>query len=303
MKNIQKALCLMLVLCLTLVAGAALAQDYTATEKGFGGDVTVTLTIENNEIVAAKAEGASETDGVGSKAIENLPAAMVEQNSVKVDTVASATITSNAVLAAAEKALAEAGLKPEDLAGKEVTKEVQLAEPTFENPDVIVVGAGSSGVNAAIAAANAGAKVYLIEKNDDVGGSIRFAGGTTSAAGARQQIEAGVEDSPENFAEDIVRMGGGTNIPELTKKHTECAAAAIDWLDDLGADFGDRQPKMSSSYDAFNVPREYRVKGGGKAIIALIRPLLDEQGLAPASSRPALSSRDQRSLLQALSLQ
>ena len=277
MKNIQKALCLMLVLCLTLVAGAALAQDYTATEKGFGGDVTVTLTIENNEIVAAKAEGASETEGVGSKAIENLPAAMVEQNSVKVDAVASATITSNAVLAAAEKALAEAGLKPEDLASKEVTKEVQLAEPTFENPDVIVVGAGSSGVNAAIAAANAGAKVYLIEKNDDVGGSIRFAGGTTSAAGARQQIEAGVEDSPENFAEDIVRMGGGTNIPELTKKHTECAAAAIDWLDDLGADFGDRQPKMSSSYDAFNVPREYRVKGGGKAIIALIRPLLDEQ--------------------------
>lgn len=277
MKNIQKALCLMLVLCLTLVAGAALAQDYTATEKGFGGDVTVTLTIENNEIVAAKAEGAGETEGVGSKAIENLPAAMVEQNSVKVDAVASATITSNAVLAAAEKALAEAGLKPEDLASKEVTKEVQLAEPTFENPDVIVVGAGSSGVNAAIAAANAGAKVYLIEKNDDVGGSIRFAGGTTSAAGARQQIEAGVEDSPENFAEDIVRMGGGTNIPELTKKHTECAAAAIDWLDDLGADFGDRQPKMSSSYDAFNVPREYRVKGGGKAIIALIRPLLDEQ--------------------------
>lgn len=108
MKNIQKALCLMLVLCLTLVAGAALAQDYTATEKGFGGDVTVTLTIENNEIVAAKAEGASETEGVGSKAIENLPAAMVEQNSVKVDAVASATITSNAVLAAAEKALAEA---------------------------------------------------------------------------------------------------------------------------------------------------------------------------------------------------
>ena len=56
MKNIQKALCLMLVLCLTFVAGAALAQDYTATEKGFGGDVTVTLTIENNEIVAAKAQ-------------------------------------------------------------------------------------------------------------------------------------------------------------------------------------------------------------------------------------------------------
>lgn len=44
------------------------------------------------------------------------------------------------------------------------------------------------------------------------------------------QIEAGVEDSPENFQADIVRMGGGTNVAELTKKHTECAAAAVDWL-------------------------------------------------------------------------
>lgn len=196
---------------------------------------------------------------------------------MKVDAVASATITSNAVLAAAEKALAEAGLKPEDLVANEVVEEATVVEPTFADPDVIVIGAGSTGVNAAIAAAKAGAKVYLIEKNDDIGGSIRFAGGTTSAAGARQQIEAGVEDSPENFAEDLVRMGGGTNIPELTRKHTECAAAAVDWLDDLGADFGDRQPKMSSSYDAFNVPREYRVTGGGKAIIELIRPLLDAE--------------------------
>lgn len=277
MKNLQKVLCLMLTLCMALCVSGAFAQDYTATEQGFGGDVTVTLTVEDGVIVAAKAEGANETDGIGSKAIEALPAAMVETNSVKVDTVASATITSNAVLAAAEKALAEAGLKPEDLVANEVVKEATVVEPTFADPDVIVIGAGSTGVNAAIAAAKAGAKVYLIEKNDDIGGSIRFAGGTTSAAGARQQIEAGVEDSPENFAEDLVRMGGGTNIPELTRKHTECAAAAVDWLDDLGADFGDRQPKMSSSYDAFNVPREYRVTGGGKAIIELIRPLLDAE--------------------------
>ena len=60
-------------------------------------------------------------------------------------------------------------------------------------------------MNAALEAATNGAKVYLIDKNDDMGGSIRFAGGTTSAAGAKMQIEAGVEDSPENFQADIVR--------------------------------------------------------------------------------------------------
>lgn len=267
-----------MVLALMLALGlspAALAADYTATAQGFGGDVTVTLTIEDGVLKNVKAEGASETDGIGTKALEQLPAAMVAQNRVDVDTVSTATVTSNAVLAAAADALAQAGVT---LTPVEAAPEApEAAKPTFENPDVLVIGAGFSGMNAALEAANNGAKVYLIDKNDDMGGSIRFAGGTTSAAGAKMQIEAGVEDSPENFANDIVRMGGGTNVPELTQKHTENAAAAVDWLDELGADFGDRQPKMSASYDAFNVPREYRVTGGGKAMVELVRPLLMEQ--------------------------
>lgn len=266
------------VLALMLALGlspAAMAEDYTATAKGFGGDVTVTLTIEDGVLKNVKAEGASETDGIGTKALEQLPAAMVAQNRVDVDTVSTATVTSTAVLTAAADALAQAGVT---LTPVEVAPEApEAVKPTFENPDVLVIGAGFSGMNAALEAANNGAKVYLIDKNDDMGGSIRFAGGTTSAAGAKMQIEAGVEDSPENFANDIVRMGGGTNVPELTQKHTENAAAAVDWLDELGADFGDRQPKMSSAYDAFNVPREYRVTGGGKAMVELVRPLLMEQ--------------------------
>ena len=277
MNFFKKTTALLLTLVLMFsVTSLALAQEYTGTAKGFGGDVTVTLTIEDNTITAATALGESETDGIGTKPLEQMPQAMVAANSVEVDTVSAATITSEAVLAAAVDALAQAGLKPEDLAKNEVpAEEKEAVKPAFENPDVIIIGAGFTGMNAAIAAADAGAKVYLIEKNDEIGGSIRFAGGTTSAAGAKMQIEAGVEDSPENFAEDIVRMGGGTNIAELTQKHTENAAAAVDWLDEIGADFGDRIPQMSSSYDAFNVPREYRVQGGGKAMVEIVRPLLE----------------------------
>ena len=188
MKKTRIGISLLLVLTLALFASVGSAQEYSATAKGFGGDVTVTLDIEDGAIVGASAEGASETDGIGSKAIEQMPAAMVEQNAVDVDIVASATITSNAVLEAAKAALAAAGLAPEDLESREAAPE-EIVEPAFEDPDVIIVGAGSTGMNAAIAAAEAGAKVYLIEKNDDVGGSIRFAGGTTSAAGAQMQID------------------------------------------------------------------------------------------------------------------
>lgn len=277
MTQLKKAAAFLLTfIMLFSLTAVASAQEYSASTKGFAGDVTVTLTIEEGVITAASATGDLETDGIGTKPLEQMPQAMVQANSVLVDAVSSATITSQAILDAAKQALAQAGLAPEDLAAKDVVpQEKDPIKPAFENPDVIIIGAGFTGMNAAIAAADAGAKVYLIEKNDEVGGSIRFAGGTTSAAGAKMQIEAGVEDTPENFADDIVRMGGGTNIAELTKKHTENAAAAIDWLDELGADFGDRQPQMSSSYDAFNVPREYRVQGGGKAMVDVIKPLLD----------------------------
>ncbi len=271
----KKLFSLLLVLVMTFsVFTLAYAEEFTGTAKGFGGDVTVTLTIEDNKITNAEAVGEGETDGIGTKALENLPALMMESNSLELDVISSVTVTSKAVLEAAEQALAAAGLKKEDLEKVEVLAK-EKAKPTFENPDVIIIGAGFTGMNAAVAAADAGAKVYLIEKNDDVGGSIRFAGGTTSAAGAKMQIDAGIEDSPENFAEDIVRMGGGSNVTELTQKHTEKAAEAVDWLDEIGADFGDREPKMSSSYDAFNVPREYRVQGGGKAMVELVRPLLN----------------------------
>ena len=270
----KKSLSVLLALALALCLGTTvMAEDYSATAKGFGGDVTVTLTLEDGKLTAVKAEGASETAGIGTMALEQLPEAMVAQNSVDVDAVASATVTSEAVLSAAADALSQAGVTLEALAP--APAEPEAAKPAFEDPDVIVIGAGFSGMNAALEAAENGAKVYLIEKNNAMGGSIRFAGGTTSAAGAKMQIEAGVEDSPENFQADILRMGGGTNIEELTRKHTERAAAAIDWLDSLGADFGDRQPKMSSSYDAFNVPREYRVQGGGTAMVELVKPLIE----------------------------
>lgn len=272
----KRIITLLVALCMLLPLYAqAAASTGTGTAQGYGGDVIVTLTVEDGVITALEAKGEQETAGIGGKAIEEMVAAMLEKNTVEVDTITEATKSGKALLEAAAAALENAGLKPEDLKAVAAPAE-EAVGPAFADPDVIVVGAGFSGINAAIAAADSGAKVYLIEKTASIGGSIRFAGGTTSAAGAQMQKDAGVEDSPENFLNDIVRMGGGTNIEELTRRHTERAAAAIDWLDGLGADFGDRQPKMSASYDAFNTPREYRVTGGGSALLAAVTPLLDQ---------------------------
>ena len=52
------------------------AGTYTAEAAGFGGQVKVTVTVSETEITEVTAEGANETVGIGSNAIEKLPAAI-----------------------------------------------------------------------------------------------------------------------------------------------------------------------------------------------------------------------------------
>jgi len=172
MKRIA-ALLLTLVMVLTMVP--AMAETATGTAKGFGGDVTVTLTVENGVITAAKAEGADETPGVGTPALENLPAAMVAGNTVNVDVVAGATFTSNGVIEAAKAALVAAGLNPDDYMTK---AEAVKAEDAVYEADVVIVGAGGAGMTAALTAVENGAKVIIVESQAAVGGnSVRATGG------------------------------------------------------------------------------------------------------------------------------
>lgn len=94
---------------------ANVSGDFTGTAQGMGGDVTVTLTIKDNHLEDVKAEGKNETKGLGDKAIEKMTQEMIDNASVEVDTVSGATVSSTAMLNAAQDALTSAGLKASDL--------------------------------------------------------------------------------------------------------------------------------------------------------------------------------------------
>ena len=167
------AMLIALVMVLTMVP--AMAESFTGTAKGFGGDVTVTLTIDNGVITDAKAEGADETPGVGTPALEKLPAAMMAGNTVNVDVVGGATFTSNAVIEAAKAALVAAGLNVDNYMTK---VEAAKAEDATYDVDVVIVGAGGAGMTSALTAAEKGAKVIILESQAAVGGnSVRATGG------------------------------------------------------------------------------------------------------------------------------
>jgi len=162
---------------------------YEGTAVGQGGEsnpVKVAITLKDGKIADVKIEGPGETDGIGTKAIEAFPAEMIERNTVEVDAISGATITSKAIVEAATAALAEAGLKPEDLESVEAAAAAPAEDMSVET-DVVVVGMGGAGMAAAITAAEAGKDVVIIESQAMGGGnSVRATGGLNAAKTAAQ---------------------------------------------------------------------------------------------------------------------
>lgn len=94
-------------------------KTYTATVKGYGGDVTVDVTVgDDGTINALNVDAPEETVEVGGKAATKIAKAIIAKQSLAVDTVSGATITSNAVISATESALKEAGVDTEALKKK-----------------------------------------------------------------------------------------------------------------------------------------------------------------------------------------
>lgn len=98
--------------------------------------------------------------------------------------------------------------------------------------DIIVIGAGGCGLMAALVAAKKGARVLLLEKTDKPGGGTAFSSRGIRAAGSRCQREAAIEDSPERYAQDILRRNNNESDVALTKHLTEISGRVADFLAD-----------------------------------------------------------------------
>lgn len=87
------------------------AGTYSAEADGFGGALKVDVTVDENAITAVEVTENAETDGIGSVAVEQLPATIVEAQGVEVEAVAGCTVSSNAIIEAVTAALDEAVVK------------------------------------------------------------------------------------------------------------------------------------------------------------------------------------------------
>ena len=264
------SLILMVIMVMTCSMTAAFADGYNAgTYEGVGtgnnGDVKVTVTFSENQIVTVDVSEHSETPGVSDPAIERIPADIVAQQSLSVDTVSGATNTSNAILNAVADAVQQAGGDVEALRNMEAAA-VEKAEQE-ENTEILVIGGGMAGMAAALEAVQQGAKVTLIEKNAATGGTLAIAGGYLIACDAGIFDSANVADSLDDFRKaweaHMAYSGVDSGYPDWERWESVVGdtGKTVDWLSESGVSF-EEAPYMGFDGGAYPVAKHEKAGAG-----------------------------------------
>lgn len=208
---------------------------YTAQVNGHNAPLTVQVTVGKNRIEKIDYSKNLETIGVGRVALDIVSKKILDHQSVGVDAVTGATISSFALMQGVKDCLKQAG---GDMTA--LTKHVEQ-HPAVEakyQADVVVVG--GAGLAAAISAYQAGAKhVLVLEKLGFVGGSTNVSEGALNAVDPVRQGRQGIEDSVAKFYDQTIKGGHNKGTPALVHYLTENSMNSVDWLEDLGVKFKD----------------------------------------------------------------
>ena len=250
--------------CLRQAQGIAAAEaaplaDGTYQGEGFGFNLTkrvpVTVEVKDGRIAAVEVGENGETNGFIDTVIAKFIPRVIESQSLAVDAITGATASSNGVRQGIENALKGAGL---DLSGMYAPIAKKDAHEEYET-DVLVVGMGSSGTTAALAAAEKGVKVLAIDKAGKWGGT----GATTSGpanVNAPSQVAAEIVDWKDPIQGQHTKAPGEPLVdadalyetwldyttvdgvqgakPELIAKVVYESGETCDWLQDYGFAFG-----------------------------------------------------------------
>ena len=144
-------------------------------------------------------------------------------------------------------------------------------------PDILIIGAGTAGICAALSAADNGARVTVIEKTSCAGGSMLMSGNTISGAGTSIQENQEIADSPDLHYQDSLAMGE-INIPELLRLYVDNAGSTIDWLQREGVKFEEKcvVPVEHAPYSRL---RTHILCGAGKGLYNSLAKALERRGV------------------------
>lgn len=246
------------------------AGTYTTEVTGHNAPYTMTVTFSDDAITAIDTSANQESLGVGADALKALQQQAIDNQTINLDAVTGATLSSLSL---------QTGL--EDCAKQAQAFEVLSEAPAPEKPaveevydaDVCVVGGGGSGLAAAIAAVQAGASVIVLEKCGITGGSTNVSEGALNAVDPERQEPQGIEDSIPTFYETTMKGGHNTNNPELVHFLTDNALDSVHWLESLGVEFKD---EIGSATGSLGQRSHYPATPSGNTYIRSFQQFIDD---------------------------
>ena len=271
-------------------AGAELkAGTYTASATGMDGEVKVTVEVADNRIKSVSIED-NETAGVGDKALALIADQVIEHQSLAVDSISGATVSSAAMKKALEDALSQAGADLKDWRGRKIPVEVKDEDFTY---DIVVVGAGYAGIQAALKASLDGAKVALLEKLGIVGGTSIFSSGAFVAAFTKEEVPEKVQiwiNRNTEFLNKIDRdklNKAMENAPEIIALYSEMGIHGKPYKGTgWGIDASEKAIKNASTVKLADVAVHAK---GGEYLLDTLMKRLEKNGVDVFVNTPATS--------------
>ena len=240
---------------------------YTATAASYAelyglattGSMTMTATVKDGKFESITIDESTDTDIIGGMAFPILIDEVLTSQSLAVDSVSGATVSSNGFFTAIKDIVVQAG---GSIATYSKPVEKPTAVATTYDCDVLVIGAGMAGLTAATEAAEAGASVILLEKNNVYSSSTTRSVGYVVGAETALQKANGIEDTEEALYNAYVELYGDEEAIDLDllKVLAYNSSELNEWLVGHGVEFQDVICKSVKGCRA--VPRIHTTTGG-----------------------------------------
>lgn len=258
-------------------ATAALKDGtYTAEVVGHNAPMTVQVTIANGRIANVGTVKNLESFGVGKVALEKTGDRIIRDQSINVNNVTGATLSTMALKAGVKKCLEQAGATPEEIQKFSKKPQPISTKPIVEEADVAVIGGGGTGMAAALSALEHGAqKVVILEKLGYMGGSTNVSGGALNAVDDKRQKAQGIKDSIETFYNSTMKGGHNVGTPELVHYLTDNAYHTVEWMETEGVKFKD---KIGAATGSLGQRSHYGIKPAGWAYTSEFEKQLKRYG-------------------------
>lgn len=269
---------------------AALAMTdgtYTAAAQGYKGPIELSVTIKDNQIAAIDVLSHKETGIIGGSAISLLADAIVAEQSLAVDSISGATVTTAGFMTAISDAVGQAGEGSAALL-RSRTIPVRAAVKQDYDCDLVIIGAGMAGLCAAIEAVDNGLDVLVLEKLDVLGGSTSRSEGYVMGADTDFQKENGVYDTVEAFYEDIYSLYQIEPMlnAEMVKKICYDSKSLIPFLQANGVTF--EKLVAVSTFDPRATPRNHCSTNKGSGLMTTLYNSAVAKGVRILMGTPAV---------------